>query len=154
MKRIFLLATLVGLCFLPLSGVEAWPQDKQAPPAKSDQSAEMKPGKEKGKQDRFFAFPLAKVKEAIIDAMKGAEFEVKKDRGNELEAQRKRHVGVFVGSGGETLVVQLKEAEEGGVKGARVVAETKKGFVGRAGQKSWSNAVLDQAERILKEAKQ
>ncbi len=154
MKQMFLLAILVVMCFLPLSGAGAGLQDKQTPPAKSDQSAEMKPGKEKGKQERFFAFPLAKVKEAVIDAMKGAEFEVKKDSGNELEAKRKRHVGVFVGSGGETLVAQFKEAEEGGVKGTRVVAETKKGFVGRAGQKSWTNAVLDEAERILKEAKQ
>jgi len=60
---------------------------------------------------------------------------------------------VVVGSGGETLVVQFKETEEGGAKGTRVIAETKKGLVGRVGQKSWTNAVLDQAERILKEAK-
>ena len=153
MKRIFLLATLVGLCSFPLSGIGAFSQEKQKPPAKADPNAEMKPGKEKGKQERFFAFPLAKVKEALIDAMKAAEFEVKKDSGNELEARRSRHVGVFVGSGGETLVAQLKEAEEGGVKGTRVVAETKKGFVGRAGQKSWAGVVLDQTERILKEAK-
>ena len=153
MKSVFLLATLVVLCSFPLSGTKARPQDKQAPPAKSDQSGEMKPGKEKGKQERFFAFPLAKVKEAVIDAMKGAEFEVKKDSGNELEAKRKRHIGVVVGSGGETLVVQFKETEEGGAKGTRVIAETKKGLVGRAGQKSWATAVLDQAERNLKEAK-
>jgi len=153
MKRMFLLAILFGLCSFTLSGTEAVSQDKQTPPAKSDQGAEMKPGKEKGKQERFFAFPLAKVKEAVIDAMKGAEFEVKKDSGNELEAKRKRHIGVFVGSGGETLVAQFKEAEEGGVKGTRVTAETKKGFVGRAGQKSWANTILDEAERILKEVK-
>jgi hypothetical protein len=153
MKRVFLLATLVVLCAFPLSGATAWSQDKQAPTPKTDQSAEMKPGKEKGKQERFFAFPLAKVKEAVIDAMKGAEFEVKKDSGNELEAKRKRHVGVVVGAGGETLVVQFKETEEGGAKGTRVIAETKKGLVGRVGQKSWANAVLDQAERNLKEAK-
>src|SRR5262245_44644748 len=151
MKSVFLLATLVVLCSFPLSGTKARPQDKQAPPAKSDQSGKMKPGKEKGKQERFFAFPLAKVKDAVIDAMKGAEFEVKKDSGNELEAKRKRHIGVV--SGGETLVVQFKETEEGGAKGTRVIAETKKGLVGRVGQKSWSNAVLDQAERNLKEAK-
>lgn len=65
-----------------------------------------------------------------------------------------RHLGVFVGSGGETLIVKFQETEESGAKGTSVIAETKKGFVGRAGQKSWSNAVLDETERILKEEKQ
>lgn len=148
MKRTILLVT-VG--FFVALGVMAQPQEKKQEADK--QSEEIKPGKEKGRQERFFAHPLPKVKEAVIDAMKSVEFEVKKENGNQLEARRKRHIGVMVGSGGETLVAELKEAEEGGVKGTRVIAETKKGFVGRAGQKSWANAVLDQAERILKEGK-
>jgi hypothetical protein len=154
MKRTIALASVLCLCFFTLSGAAALPQEKKPEAEKAKEKAEIKPGKEKGKQERFFAHPLQKVKEATIDAMKAIEFEVKKDKGNELEAKRKRHVGVFVGSGGETLVVQLREAEEGGAKGTRVIAETKKGFVGRAGQKSWSNAVLDETERILKAEKQ
>ena len=123
-------------------------------PSKPCEAKEIKPGKEKGKQQRFFALPKEKVKEALVDALKALEFEVKKDKDNEIEASKKRHIGVFVGSGGESLVARLEEAEESGVKGTRLIAETKKGFLGRAGQKSWSSAVLDQTECILKEGKQ
>ncbi|MFI5175515.1 MAG: hypothetical protein ACHQKY_11695 [Terriglobia bacterium] len=114
---------------------------------------EVKAGKEKGIQERFFAYPMDKVKAALIDGMKAIEFEVKKDDGKTIEASHKRHMGMFAGSGGENLVAQLVEAKEGEVAGTKVTAETKKGFVGRAGQKSWSNAVLDQAECILKAGK-
>ena len=114
---------------------------------------EVKPGKEKGKQERFFPYPVDKVKAALIDGMKGIEFEVKKDDGKTVEASRKRHMGMFVGSGGETVVAQVEEGKSGDVVGTKVTAETKKGFVGRAGQKSWSNAVLNQAECILKGGK-
>jgi hypothetical protein len=163
MRRLILRATLICLSLIVISTIVAFPQEpqtpaakpqEQTPAAKPDLGTEIKPGKEKGKQERFFAYPLPAVKAAVIDAMKSVEFEVKKDNGNNLEGKRKRHIGVMVGSGGETLVVQLKEAEEGGVKGTKVVAETKKGFIGRVGQKSWTNAVLNQADRILKEAKQ
>ena len=123
-------------------------------PSKPCEAGEIKPGKEKGKQLRFFASPKERVREALVDALKALEFEVKKDKENEIEASRKRHMGVFVGSGGESLVARLEEAEESGVKGTRITAETRKGFIGRAGQKSWSNAVLDQTECILKENKQ
>jgi hypothetical protein len=113
------------------------------------ESKEVKSGKEKGKQERFFAAPLPQVKEAVTGALAALEFEVKKDSGNQIEAHKRRHVGVFVGSGGEKVVLQLTEAEEDGKKGTRVAGETKKGFVGRAGQKSWTSAVLDQTSCIL-----
>jgi len=58
-----------------------------------------------------------------------------------LKAQRNRHIGVFVGSGGEELVITLKE-----VSGNRtfVTVATKTGFVGGAGQKAWSCQIVDQ----------
>lgn len=114
------------------------------------EDSEVKPGKEKGKQVRFFPAPLAKVKEAAVGALNALEFEVKKDAGNQIEANKRRHVGVFVGSGGEKVVLQFAEAEEGGQQGTRVTGETKKGFVGRAGQKSWTSAVLAQTACNLK----
>jgi hypothetical protein len=123
-----------------------------APATASNCSAkEIKSGKEKGPQKRFYEAPLPKVKEAMIGALASLEFEVKKDTGNEISAQKSRHVGVFVGSGGETVILKLGEAEEGGKKGTSVEGETKKGFVGRAGQKSWTNAILDQAACIMSE---
>lgn len=57
-----------------------------------------------------------------------------------LHAERNRHVGVFVGSGGEELAVQWKA-----VDGSKtfVTATTKTGFVGGAGQKAWSCEIVD-----------
>lgn len=122
--------------------------DEPAPLAGCE-SKEINSGKEKGPQERFFAAPMPKVKEAVTAALAALEFDVKKDSVNEIEAHKRRHVGVFVGSGGENIVLQLTEAEQEGKKGTRVVGETKKNFVGRAGQKSWTNAVLDQTACIL-----
>lgn len=125
---------------------------KEPAPLAGCEDTDVKAGKEKGKQERFYPMPMAKVKEAVVSALTALEFEVKKDSNNEIEANKKRHVGVFVGSGGEKVVLHLEEAEEGGQKGTRVSGETKKGFVGRAGQKSWTNAVLSQTACMLKSA--
>ena len=148
MKTTLQILLITCACILAMPGSANCQQ-----PSKPCEASEIKPGKEKGKQQRFFASPKEKVKEALVDALKALEFEVKKDKDNEIEASRKHHMGVFVGSGGESLVARLEEAEETGVKGTRITAETRKGFIGRAGQKSWSSAVLDQTECILKETK-
>lgn len=113
------------------------------------ESKEIRSGKEKGVQERFFPGPMAKVKDAVTGALAALEFEVKKDTGDRIEAQKRRHMGVFVGSGGEKVILQLAEVEQDGQKGVKVTGETKKGFVGRAGQKSWTGAILDQTECIL-----
>ena len=113
------------------------------------EAREIRPGKEKGMQERFFAAPLAKVKEEMINALAALEFEVKKDKGSLIEAKKRRRIGVFVGSGGEKIVIQFAEAEQDGKLGTRVIAETKKGLMGRVGQKSWSSAVLDKTECLL-----
>jgi len=143
----------LALCILALVATahpqQPTKQGDQPAPLPGCESKEIKAGKEKGEQQRFFPAPLATVKEATVSALTALEFEVKKDKGQEIEAHKKRHVGVFVGSGGEKVVLRFEEAEEGGQKGTRVTGETKKGFVGRAGQKSWTNAVLDQTGCML-----
>jgi hypothetical protein len=60
---------------------------------------------------------------------------------NVIRAERNRHIGLFVGSGGEELSVMLKE-----VPGSKtfVTATTKTGFVGGAGQKAWSCQIVDE----------
>jgi hypothetical protein len=147
----------IGLWFAVSTLVVAATAAPQQPTKQGDQPAplpgcdskEIKAGKEKGEQQRFFPAPLATVKEAAVNALSALEFEVKKDKGQEIEAHKKRRVGVFVGSGGEKVVLRFDEAEEGGQKGTRVTGETKKGFVGRAGEKSWTNAVQDQTGCML-----
>ena len=121
----------------------------QPAPLPGCESKEIKAGGEKGKQERTFQAPLAKVKEALLSSLAALEFEVKKDAGNDIEAHKKRHVGVFVGSGGEKVVFHLEEIGPEGQKATKITGETKKGFVGRAGQKSWTAALLDQTDCTL-----
>jgi hypothetical protein len=129
----------------------AWAQDKQpqGPATLPGCEDQVKSGGQKGKQERFYPSPLPKVKEAAVEALQALEFEVKKNTKDSLEAHKARHVGVFVGSGGEKVRLDFREDEQNGQKGTMVTGETKKGFVGRAGQKTWTDAVLAQTACIL-----
>ena len=62
-----------------------------------------------------------------------------------IKAQRNRHIGVFVGSGGEELSVKLKDAGE---NKTFIAATTKTGFVGAAGQKAWSCQIVDEMVKM------
>jgi hypothetical protein len=59
----------------------------------------------------------------------------------QIKAQRNRHIGLLVGSGGEELHVTFRPAA---VNSTFVTVATKTGFVGGAGQKAWSCQVIDQ----------
>ncbi len=128
-----------------------WAQDKQPQepatlPGCEDQVRSGGPG---GKQERFFPLPLPKVKAAATEALQALEFKVKKDTNDSLEAHKARHMGVFVGSGGEKVQLNFKETEQDGQKGTMVTGETKKNVVGIAGQKTWTGAVLAQTACVL-----
>ena len=62
-----------------------------------------------------------------------------------IKAQRNRHIGVFVGSGGEELAVNLKEIDS---NKTFISAVTKTGFVGGAGQKAWSCQIIDEMVKM------
>jgi len=62
-----------------------------------------------------------------------------------IGAQRNRHIGVFVGSGGEELFITLQEITN---KSTFVSAATKTGFVGGAGQKAWSCRIVDEIAKM------
>lgn len=70
---------------------------------------------------------------------------ITEDGDSEVKAQRNRHIGVFVGSGGEELSVKLKEISTGSTF---VTATTKTGFVGGAGQKAWSCQIADEMVKM------
>ena len=59
----------------------------------------------------------------------------------QIKAQRNRHIGLLVGSGGEELNVTLKPVSN---NTTFVSVATKTGFVGGAGQKAWSCQIIDQ----------
>lgn len=106
-------------------------------------------GKDKGTQERIFAQSVAVVKKAAVAALKTLDFNIHSDENNAIEASKKRHIGVIVGAGGERVVLRFKAVPQG----TRVTAETKKSFVGRMAQKSWSSAVLAQTACNLKTAR-
>jgi hypothetical protein len=62
-----------------------------------------------------------------------------------IKAQRNRHIGLFVGSGGEELAVNLKEIDS---KKTFIAATTQTGFVGGAGQKAWSCQIVDEMVKM------
>ena len=62
-----------------------------------------------------------------------------------VKAKRKRHIGLIVGSGGEELSIELKEAGENKTFTA---VTTKTGFVGGAGQKAWSCQIVDEMVKM------
>ena len=62
-----------------------------------------------------------------------------------IKAQRNRYIGVFVGSGGEELAINLKEIDS---SKTFITATTKTGFVGGAGQKAWSCQIIDEMVKM------
>ena len=66
---------------------------------------------------------------------------IKEEADTYIKAQRIQHIGVFVGSGGEELTVNLKEVDS---DRTFISATTKTGFVGGAGMKPWSCRIIDE----------
>jgi hypothetical protein len=75
----------------------------------------------------------------------GLDATINKETANSIEAQRNRHFGVMVGSGGEEIVVELKKIDD---TKTFVTAATKTGFVGAIGQKAWSCEIVDQMVKM------
>ena len=98
-----------------------------------------------GVQATLDAAPAA-VHKAAADALAVIGCEIKKDEPNLVEGVRTRKVGVFVGSGGETVVVSIAVQAEGKTN---VDIRTKRTFVGGAGQKNWDQPVLDEIRKSL-----
>jgi hypothetical protein len=71
---------------------------------------------------------------------------INEETANSISAQRNRHIGVFVGSGGEELFVNWKAI---GADKTFVTVATKTGFVGGAGQKAWSCQFVDEMVKMV-----
>jgi hypothetical protein len=100
---------------------------------------------DKGVQASLDATPEA-VHKAASDALAVIGCEIKKDEPTHLEGYRNHKVGLFVGSGGETVSVSITAQAEGKTN---VDIRTKRTFVGGAGQKNWDQPVLDEIRKSL-----
>ena len=98
-----------------------------------------------GAANATFDQPIAAVQVQAVNALTVLGCEFKKQLPNYVEGKRVRKVGVFVGSGGETLRVWL--AEVGGKIEVRV--STSKTFVGGAGQKNWDKQIVEEITKGL-----
>ncbi len=108
----------------------------------ADTGAESGSGKEA--QQRFYAAPMDEVKRAAAAAFRSLDFNLHKDSGNEMEASKQRHISALIGVGGERLTLHFEPFQLGNRAGTLVTGETRKSFVGKITQKSWTSAVLAQ----------
>ena len=90
--------------------------------------------------------PIQVAQKAAVNALTVIGCTIKKEDPTYVEGKREHKVGVFVGSGGETVSVTLTPAGDGKVS---VNIRTKKSFVGMAGQKNWDQPVLDEMLKSL-----
>ena len=84
---------------------------------------------------------IAEARDISKKVLVGIDSTISEETATTLKAQRNRHIGVFVGSGGEELEIALKEVSS---NMTFVTAATKTGFTGGAGQKAWSCQIIDQ----------
>lgn len=70
---------------------------------------------------------------------------IQSESAEELFATRNRHIGAFVGSGGEELRIRMAPVN---AQQTFVTTTTKTGFVGGAGQKAWSCQMVDEMVKL------
>ena len=104
-------------------------------------------GDVKGKPPTVFAQPADRVREAAIRALVSVGCEVKKKETYFVSGFRKRKMGVFIGSGGETVKVFMIPQGE---KATNVWVDTDLSFVGMAGQQGWNKQVLAEMTNLLR----
>ena len=88
---------------------------------------------------------MQRAKDIAKKALIALDSKITEETDTSIKAQRNRHIGVFVGSGGEELAINLKEIE---TNKTFVSATTKTGFVGGAGQKAWSCKIIDEMVKM------
>jgi len=88
---------------------------------------------------------ITRAKEISKKVLVAVDATISEETDTSIKAQRNRHIGVFVGSGGEELVINLKKIEN---NKTFVTAATKMTFVGCAGQKAWSCQIIDEIVKM------
>ena len=88
---------------------------------------------------------MARANDIAKKVIIGLDSTITEETNSSIKAQRNRHIGVFVGSGGEELAVNLKEIDS---NKTFISATTKTGFVGGAGQKAWSCRIVDEMVKM------
>jgi hypothetical protein len=93
-----------------------------------------------------FGKPLAVVQKASVDALVVTGFDIQRSEPQYVEGYRPRRVGLFVGSGGETVGIWLEPIDN---SKTRVRVDTARTFAGGAGQRNWNEPVLEELDKTL-----
>jgi hypothetical protein len=93
-----------------------------------------------------FSKPVAEVQKAAVDALVVNGFDIDKSEPLHVQGSRPHKMGLFVGSGGETVGVWLEPIEPSRT-GVRV--DTARSFLGIVGQKRWDDDILTEMKRAL-----
>ncbi len=88
-----------------------------------------------------------RTKEITKKVLVAIDASVQAEKADSISAQRNRHIGVLVGSGGEELFINWNGV---GPEKTFVTVATKTGFVGGAGQKAWSCQTVDEMVKMVK----
>lgn len=148
MRHPMCVLALLSILVLALSGQALTTGPQETQPAKPPEAAKDDPTKGSNDMNEIVEYPIAKVLEAAKQAVAIYGCEIKKEKPDYLECTRSRHIGAFVGSGGEKVTVQLSPTGDR----TKVIIKTGKGFVGRLGKKNWSTPIFNEIVRILKTA--
>ncbi|MQA21575.1 hypothetical protein [Rugamonas rivuli] len=89
----------------------------------------------------------ARTKDIAKKVLVAVDATVETEQEKSIKAQRNRHIGVLVGSGGEELFINWNAMTP---EQTYVTVATKTGFVGGAGQKAWSCQVVDEMVKMVK----
>lgn len=89
---------------------------------------------------------IERTKDVAKKVLTAVDATIGEETANSIAAQRNRHIGLFVGSGGEELLVSWKAIE---AEKTFVTVATKTGFVGGAGQKAWSCQLVDEMVKMV-----
>lgn len=101
---------------------------------------------ENATEPTLYPHPVETVHAASLSALTVTGFDVKKDEENYIEGFRPRKVGLFVGSGGETVGIWLTEQSS---DSTQVRVQTAKSFVGGLGQKNWDTKITEEIQNYL-----
>jgi len=136
MKTLKLIQTLtLGCLMIFLVGCASEPERK-TPPV---------PGASEG-TNAVFNQPCATVQKAVLDALTLTGFDIEKQEPTYIEGSRPHKMGLFVGSGGETMEVWLT-AKAPNITEVKV--NTSLSFRGVIGQRNWDDDVLAEMKKTL-----
>jgi hypothetical protein len=145
MRTFTMASAVLGSCVLLLSGCAGTLDSKYTP--SGQQYVVNQAVKDAGCYDAsvMLGADAERARDIAKKVLVALDAKISSETDGDIQAQRNRHIGVMVGSGGEELRIRLAAVD---AKRTFMTATTKTGFVGGAGQKAWSCKIVDEAVKL------